>query len=278
MFEQVDDALGKSLTSIMFNGPLEELRHTVNPQPVLMAVSLACVKAMEERLDENKLPKPVVMAGHSLGEYSALAVAGVLDIADTTRLVQMRGKLMQEACEQNPGTMAAIIGVDQMAMEEVARETGVWVSNINTAEQIVISGDRMGIAQAMDLAAARGAKKVIALRVGGAFHSGLMEPARAGLVEAIESMDFHNPTVPIVANCTGDPLNTADSIKEELVAQVSGCVQWKRSVDYMMGTGVDSFIEIGPGRALGGMVKRINRRAVIANVADLESIMKLRRN
>ena len=278
VFDEVDESLGRSLTKVLFEGPEDDLRQTINAQPGIMAVSLACVKAMEENLDLDEMPQPIIMAGHSLGEYTALAVSGVLDVADTTMLVQMRGQLMQDACDQNPGTMAAILGLDQMALEEVARETGVWVSNINTAEQIVISGDRMGIAQAMDLAAARGAKKVIALRVGGAFHSGLMEPARAGLVEAIESMDFHNPTVPIVANCTGDPLHTAASIKEDLVAQVSGCVQWKQSVDYMMGTGVDSFIEIGPGRALSGMVKRINRRAVIANVADLESIMTLRRN
>ena len=278
VFDQVDESLGRSLTKILFEGPEDDLRQTINAQPGIMAVSLACVKAMEENLDLDEMPQPVVMAGHSLGEYTALAVSGVLDIADTARLVQMRGQLMQDACDQNPGTMAAILGLDQMSLEEVARETGVWVSNINTAEQIVISGDRMGIARAMDLAQARGAKKVIALKVGGAFHSGLMEPARAGLVEAIESMNFKDPIVPIVANCTGTPLDTADSIKEELVAQVSGCVQWKQSVDYMMGSGVDSFLEIGPGRALSGMVKRINRTAEIANVADLESIMKLRRN
>ena len=278
VFQQVDDALGRSLTRIMFDGPEEELRQTVNAQPGIMAVSLACVKAMEERLDENELPEPVVMAGHSLGEYSALAVAGVLDIADTTRLVQMRGELMQEACEKNPGTMAAIIGVDQMAMEEVARETGVWVSNINTPEQIVISGERMGVARAMDLATARGAKKVIPLRVGGAFHSGLMEPARVGLVEAIEELELKDPRVPIIANCTGSPLNTAADVKQELVAQVCGCVQWKQSVDCMVGSGVTSFLEIGPGRALSGMVKRIDRRAQIAGVDEMDSILKLYRN
>lgn len=278
VFEQVDQSLGRSLTSVLFEGPEDDLRQTINAQPGIMAVSLACVKAMEENLDLDELPQPVFMAGHSLGEYTALAVSGVLDVADTARLVQMRGELMQEACDKNPGTMAAIVGLDQMALEEVARETGVWVSNINTAEQIVISGDRMGIARAMDLAEARGAKKVIPLRVGGAFHSGLMEPARAGLVEAIEDVDFNDPVVPIIANCTGKPLNTADSIKAELVAQVSGCVQWKQSVDYMMGSGVGSFLEIGPGRALGGMVKRIDRSAEIASIADLESIMKMRRN
>jgi len=278
VFQQVDDALGKSLTRIMFDGPEEELRQTINAQPGIMAVSLACVKAMEERLGEDELPEPVVMAGHSLGEYSALAVAGVLDIADTTRLVQMRGKLMQEACEKNPGTMAAIIGVDQMAMEEVARETGVWVSNINTPEQIVISGERMGVARAMDLATARGARKVIPLRVGGAFHSGLMEPARAGLVEAIEELELKDPRVPIIGNCTGSPLKTAAEVKQELVAQVSGCVQWKQSVDWMVGSGVTNFLEIGPGRALSGMVKRIDRRAQVAGVDDMDSILNLSKN
>jgi len=278
VFQQVDDALGRSLTRIMFDGPEEELRQTVNAQPGIMAVSLACVKAMEERLGEDELPEPVVMAGHSLGEYSALAVAGVLDIADTTRLVQMRGELMQEACEKNPGTMAAIIGLDQMAMEEVARETGVWVSNINTPEQIVISGERMGVARAMDLATARGAKKVIPLRVGGAFHSGLMEPARAGLVEAIEELELKDPRVPIVGNCSGSPLTTAAEVKDELVAQVCGCVQWKQSVDWIVGSGVTSFLEIGPGRALSGMVKRIDRKAQSAGVEDMESILSLSRN
>ena len=278
VFQQVDDALGRSLTRIMFDGPEEELRQTVNAQPGIMAVSLACVKAMEERLGEDELPEPVVMAGHSLGEYSALAVAGVLDIADTTRLVQMRGELMQEACEKNPGTMAAIIGLDQMAREEVARETGVWVSNINTPEQIVISGERMGVARAMDLATARGAKKVIPLRVGGAFHSGLMEPARAGLVEAIEELELKDPRVPIVGNCSGSPLTTAAEVKDELVAQVCGCVQWKQSVDWIVGSGVTSFLEIGPGRALSGMVKRIDRKAQSAGVEDMESILSLSRN
>ena len=224
------------------------------------------------------MPQPVFMAGHSLGEYTALAVAGVLGVDQAALLVQERGRLMQEACDQNPGTMAAVIGLDQIALQEVARETGVWISNVNTGDQIVISGERMAIARAMDLCEARGAKKTIALRVGGAFHSGLMEPARAGLVEAIESMDFHDPRVPIVANCTGAPLTAASDIKDELVAQVCGTVQWRDTIDYMVGSGVNSFIEIGPGRALSGMVKRIHRRANISNVADLDSILELRRN
>ena len=278
VFDQIDDALGRSLTGIMFEGPEDELRQTVNAQPGIMAVSLACMSAMEQELDPDIMPQPVFMAGHSLGEYTALAVSGVLGVDQTALLVQERGRLMQEACDQNPGTMAAVIGLDQMALQEVVRETGVWISNVNTGDQIVISGERMAIARAMDLCEARGAKKVIALRVGGAFHSGLMEPARAGLMNAIEDMDFQDARVPIVANCTGSPLTDASEIKQELLSQVCSTVQWKDTIDYMVGSGVSSFVEIGPGRALSGMVKRINRRAKTSNVTDLESILKLRRN
>ncbi|HAL49096.1 MAG: ACP S-malonyltransferase [SAR202 cluster bacterium] len=278
VFQEVDDALGRPLTKVLFEGPEDDLRQTINAQPGIMAVSLACVKAMEESLDPKEMPQPVMMAGHSLGEYTALAVAGVLDVSETARLVHMRGSLMQEACDKNPGTMAAVIGLDQMALEEVARETGVWVSNVNTAEQIVISGEPMGIARAMDLASARGAKKVIQLRVGGAFHSGLMEPAKAGLIEAIDSLKFNDPQVPIIGNCTGKPLTTADGVKQELVSQICSCVQWNDSVGYIIDSGVDSFLEIGPGRALNGMVKRISRQATTANIGDIQSILELHKN
>ena len=278
VFEEIDDALERSLTRVMFEGPEDDLRQTVNAQPGIMAVSLACVKTMERELGADHMPEPVVMAGHSLGEYTALAVGGALDIDQTALLVQERGRLMQEACDRNPGTMAAIIGLNQVALQEVARETGVWISNVNTGEQIVISGERMAIARAMDLCEARGAKKAIALRVGGAFHSGLMEPARAGLIEAIERMDFRDSRIPIVANCTGTPITAAQDVKNELVAQVCSTVQWKGTIEYMVGSGVDSFLEIGPGRALSGMVKRIDRRANISNVADLDSILSLMKN
>ena len=278
VFDQIDDALGRSLTKTMFEGPEDDLRQTVNAQPGIMAVSLACMSAMEQELDSDTLPNPVFMAGHSLGEYTALAVSGVLGVDQVALLVQERGRLMQEACEQNPGTMAAVIGLDQIALQEVVRETGVWISNVNTGDQIVISGERMAIARAMDLCEARGAKKVIGLRVGGAFHSGLMEPARAGLMNAIESMDFHDARVPIVANCAALPLTDAEQIKQELLSQVCGTVQWKDTIEYMVGSGVDTFVEIGPGRALSGMVKRINRRAKTSNVTDLDSILELRRN
>ena len=172
VFHTVDMALGRPLSKLLFNGPEDTLRQTVNAQPAIMAVSLACVEAMQEHLGKEGVPRPTVVAGHSLGEYTALAVAGVLDVSETTQLVNTRGELMQEACEQNPGTMAAILGLDEMTITEISRETGTYVSNVNTSEQIVISGERMAVASALDLASARGAKKVIPLHVAGAFHSG----------------------------------------------------------------------------------------------------------
>ncbi len=278
VFHTVDSALGRPLTGILFDGPEETLKQTVNAQPAIMAVSLACLKAMEERLDRDDIPRPAVAAGHSLGEYTALAFAGVLDVADTAWLVNMRGELMQEACDRNPGTMAAVLGLDEMTISEISRETGTYVSNVNTTEQIVISGERIPVAHALDLALARGAKKVIPLQVAGAFHSGLMESAKAGLVDAVNRLTFRDPRIPIIANCTGEPLTTAQSVKQELVAQISSCVQWKRSIDYIVGSGVSSFIEVGPGRALGGMVKRIERGARVTSVNDFDSIIRLHRN
>ena len=278
VFHEVDKALGRPLTKLLFNGPEEVMRETVNAQPAIMAVSLACYKAMEENLGADSMPRPALLAGHSLGEYTALAVAGVLDVADTAQLVQERGRLMQEACERRPGSMAAILGLDQMTMEEISRETGTYVSNVNTPQQIVISGERMAVAQALDMAMARGAKKAIPLRVAGAFHSALMEPAKAGLIDAVNSLQFKDPIVPIVANCTGHPLSKAEDVKQELVSQISSCVQWKQSIDYMIGAGVSRFIEVGPGRALSSMVKRIDTSAEAISVGDMDSILQLNRN
>ena len=278
VFEMVDEALGRSLSKIMFEGPEEDLRETKNAQPGIMAVSLACIEAMKENISQESMPVPYLMAGHSLGEYTALAASGVLSVMDTALLVQERGELMQKACDSNPGTMAAILGLDEIVLQEIARESGIFVSNINTQEQIVISGEKISVARAMDLASARGAKKVIPLKVGGAFHSGLMEPAKAGLMEFIEGLKFNDPEVPIIANCTGNPLHSGEEIKSELITQIAGCVQWKKSVDFMIKSGITDFLEIGPGRALGGMVKKIDRTANVVSINDINSIVAISRN
>jgi len=269
VFEEIDDALGRHLSKVIFEGPEETLRRTENAQPAIAAVSLACFKTIAEI--QGEAPSAAMYAGHSLGEYTALAACGVLSVADTARLVTERGRLMQLACDERPGGMAALIGIDELAVGDVCRETGTTMANINSAQQIIISGDDMNLAQAIDLAAARGAKKCILLKVGGAFHSAHMEPAHSGLAEAINSLTFREPAVPIIGNVHAQPLLTAAEIKEELADQLMSCVQWNRSVEYMTAEGVSEFVEIGPGKVLTGLVRRINRGAKVTNVGDLAS-------
>jgi len=275
IFDEIDSALNRSLSRIMFEGPEDELRETVNAQPAIMAVSLACLAVMTKELGED-LPKPIMMAGHSLGEYTALVASSVLSIDDGVLLVQQRGKLMQEACDLTPGTMAAILGLDETTMLEIAEETGTYVSNINTQEQIVISGSIDLVPKAMNMATEHGAKRVIPLNVGGAFHSGLMESAKEGLTDAVNSMRFNNPSVPIIANCTGSPLVDGEEIKLELITQISGCVNWKKTIDYMTSADINNYYEIGPGRALSGMIRKINSDAVVTNINDIESVLAIK--
>jgi len=270
VFNEVDDALGRSLTTLMFEGPIEDLTETSNAQPAVSAVSLASHAAISEAL--GSAPMPSMTAGHSLGEYSALAVSGVLSVTDTIKLVVQRGQLMQEACDEKPGGMVALIGIDEFAVEDVCRETGAELSNINTAQQIIISGDHRSLAQAIDLAAARGAKKCIPLQVGGAFHSGLMEPAQSGLNEVIEAVTFNDPIIPIVGNCGATALTTGAEVKAELMTQLTSCVRWQRSIEFMIENGIETFVEVGPGKVLAGMIKRIDKSREIISVGDMESV------
>ena len=258
---------------MIFNGPDQELRDTKNAQLAVMAVSLAAVKAMEEQLGPDEVPSPSLLAGHSLGEFTALAVSGVLDLEDVIKLVQIRARLMQDACEKSPGSMAAILGLDLDTIEEISRETGTYVSNINTKEQIVISGSVIAVAQALDLASARGAKRTVPLKVGGAFHSDLMEPAKGGLIEAVDSIKFNEPKIPIIGNCIARPLDTADQVKQEVISQISSCVHWKGSIDYMIDQGISFFVEFGPGKTLSSMIKRIDSSASSVNIGDMETVL-----
>lgn len=278
VFDEVDTALNRSISKLMFEGPEEVLRETKNAQPAIMTASLAALKAMYEKLGEDSVPRPVLMAGHSLGEYTSLPVAGVLGIGDAALLVEERGRLMQEACERKPGSMAAVLGLDLVIMEALVKDTGAYISNVNTQEQIVISGETSAVARACDKALYEGAKKAIPLKVAGAFHSRLMSSASEGLVEVVDRLDFKDPSVPIVANGTGKPIATAEEIKGELITQISSCVQWSRSIHYMIETGISWFIEIGPGRTLSSMVKRIDGSVKTDSVSDMSSIVKLLRN
>lgn len=270
VFEEADDALGIPLSRLCFEGPEEELAQTVNAQPAILTASIACLKAAASVA--GGLICPAFMAGHSLGEYTALVAAQVLDFKEAVRLTRQRGRLMQEAGERVPGGMAAIIGLDDLSVEEICQETGAQVCNLNSPTQIVIGGSRETLVRAMDLARAMGARHITPLKVSGAFHSSLMQPAAEGMAQAISQLDFRDPSVPIVVNSTAQPVTTSAEIKQELLQQLSSCVQWQKSVEYMVGAGVSTFIEIGPGQVLQGLIKRINREAQILNIEDTSSI------
>jgi len=274
VFEEADDSLGFSLSRLIFEGPTRELQDTENSQPAIMVVSIACWKAWEEYLGAQS-PRPIPVAGHSLGEYTSLVVAGVFRFADGVRLVRERGRLMHEASELRPGGMAAIIGLDEFAFEHICAETGVELANVNSDDQVVISGDKIAVARAMDLATARGAKKTVPLKVSGAFHSSLMGHAQQGLVEAIEGLEMADPQFPIVANAMAAPVITAEEVRGELVEGLCHCVKWKQSVRCMVDSGASHFVEFGPSRVLSSLIKRIDRDVEAYTLSDPASIEKV---
>ena len=273
-FQEADENLGYPLTELIFNGPAADLQETIHSQPAIMAVSVAALRAWRE-IQGSAPEQAMAVAGHSLGEYTSLVAAEVLDFADALKLVQRRGQLMQQASIHRPGGMAAILGLDELAFDQICAETGVELANINTDNQIVISGDKIAVARAMDLASARGARKTVPLPVSGAFHSSLMLEAEAGLTEAMAALNFKDPKMPIVANCDSRPLNTGDEVRQELVNGLCRCVQWKNSVRYLVDSGVSRFVEFGSGGVLAGLIKRIDRDVQVATVADSASMRRL---
>jgi len=275
VFKQADEVLGFPLSRLCFEGPEEELRQTINAQPALVTVSFACLKAIYEVDSSRGLPPPAFVAGHSLGEYTALATAEVIDFATTVYLSRERGRLMHEAGLKQPGGMVAVMGLDEASLVEVCKETGTLVANINCPEQLVISGARENLARAADLAKDRGAYRTIPLAVSGAFHTPLMQSAVDGMAEIVATISFHQPMVPIIANTTAQPLTTVEEVKAELLSQLCNSIQWQRSIEYMINDGVFTFIEIGPGRVLSGLVKRINRDVEILNVGDAEAVKRI---
>jgi len=271
VFQQADEATGVSLSGIIFEGPEDELRQTINTQPAIAVVSLACLKAIEE-VRGGKAFAPSFTAGHSLGEYAALAAAGVMDIKTAIYLVRQRGRLMFEAGRQQAGGMAAILGLDEAALSEVCRTTGTVIANYNCPGQLVISGAQDNINKAVEMAKAKGAARAIPLSVSGAFHSPLMQPAVDGLSEIVSVTQLKTPVVRVVANVTAQPLTSIEQIKTELVSQLNNGVQWQRSVEYMINNGVTTFIEIGPGKVLAGLVKRINKNVNVLNAGDVQTV------
>ena len=273
-FEEADDSLGFPLSRLIFEGPAAELQNTANSQPAIMTVSVAAWRTWQE-MGSPQATIAKAVAGHSLGEYTSLVAADVIEFSDAVRLVRKRGELMNRAAVNRPGAMAAILGLNEWAFAQICDETGVELANINTDDQIVISGDKIAVARAMDLASARGARKTIPLPVSGAFHSSLMSEAESGLADAINALKFNEPKMPVVGNCDSKPLTTSSEIRCELVNGLCQCVQWKDSVRQIVDSGVTQFIEFGFGGVLAGLIKRIDRGVKVTTVSDIASMRKL---
>ena len=273
VLRRADEVLGFPLSKLMAEGPEDELTATKNAQPALLTHSVAVLRVIE-----SKIGPVAYAAGHSLGEFSAHVAAGTLTFEDALRSVRLRGELMFETGRERPGTMAAVLGLDDDVIERVCDDVdrGVCVpANYNSAGQVVLSGDREGVEQGMSLAKEAGAKRVVELNVSGAFHSPLMVPAAAGLKEKLASIPFSDPTFPVVSNVTAEPVAKGARARDLLVEQLTSAVRWRASVERMTADGVDRFLELGPGSVLCGLNRRNARGASCASVAepsDLEAI------
>lgn len=278
-FAEADDVLGFTLSDLCFHGPEEALNSTINTQPALLVTSMAAWRAAEAVL--GALPPAQFVAGHSLGEYSALVAAGALEFADAVRLVRRRGEVMGQADDLQPGGMAAILALDNAAVEQIvadaAAQTGgvVQVANYNSPGQVVISGDLPALAVAMELASARGARKVVRLPISIAAHSALMAPAARAMGAALANVSVRQPQVPVIGNITAQPLQQAADIRHELVEQLTAGVRWDQSVRTMAEAGVTAFVEFGSGTVLTALVKRIAPQPARLNVGDPAGIEQL---
>lgn len=263
MFEKADEILGFRITDIMFAGTDEQLRQTNVTQPAIFLHSVILAKALGEEF------KPDMVAGHSLGEFSALVAAGAMSFEDGLKLVAARAGAMQKACEAVPGTMAAIIGLPDEKIEEVCASIAEVVvpANYNCPGQLVISGSMEGINKACELLKAAGAKRALPLKVGGAFHSPLMEPARVELAAAIEKTDIHTPICPVYQNVNALPMTNPVEIKENLIKQLTSPVKWTQIAKAMIADGAEAFIEVGPGNVLQGLIKKVKADAVLSSAS-----------
>jgi len=274
VYDECDETLGFPLSTLCFEGPAEELTKTVNVQPAILATSVACLQAAREGLG-RRLPTPAYLAGHSLGEYTALVAAEALPLTDAVKLVRERGRLMYEAGLKMPGSMMAVIAFDRAPLMDVCAATGVEISNINAPGQLVISGAVDKLDKAAELARQRGARRLIPLNVSGAFHSTLMDPVLDEFNRVLEEFEFRTPRVPIVSNVTALPLTNGGQFREELLSQLRHCIQWQASVEFMTRQGVTTYYEIGPGTVLSGLIKRISPDAQTINVSGVEDIAAL---
>jgi [acyl-carrier-protein] S-malonyltransferase len=278
VFDAVDDALGEKLSALMFNGPEDALTLTRNAQPGLMAVSVAVVRVLEARSGRSLATLADYVAGHSLGEYSALAAAGALDVGAAARLLRLRGEAMQTAVPVGEGAMAAILGLSLAAVQTVAadaaRDSGAVcdVANDNAEGQVVVSGARAAVERAVALAKESGAKRSILLPVSAPFHCALMAPAAETMAAALAAAELQAPSVPVIANVAAAPISNPDDIRSSLVAQVTGMVRWRESILWMAQNGINKVVEVGSGKILSGMNKRIEKSLGSAALSDPETI------
>jgi len=280
VFEEVDIALGERLSAIIWNGPAETLTLTENAQPALMAVSLATMRVLEAEAGVNLERDAAFVAGHSLGEYSALAAARALSITDAARLLRIRGRAMQKAVPVGAGAMAALIGLDYDAAKVIAAEaaaTGICAAaNDNGGEQVVLSGNRVAVERAVEIAKTRGVKRAMLLPVSAPFHCALMQPAADAMAEALAKVSINRPSVPLVANVLAQPISDPAGIVRCLVEQVTGTVRWRESVAFMAQAGVTTFYEVGAGKVLTGLIKRIAAAANASAIGTPEDVARFK--
>lgn len=271
-FEQASRALGFDIAKLCFEGPPEELTKTENCQPAILTVSIAAFKAFGT---QNKKFEPKAALGLSLGEYSALVAAGAVAFGDAVRLVRLRGQFMEEAAEQFPGKMVSIMGLGVESVEEIAKEAGCEIANLNCPDQVVLSGSDEAIQKAIDISKQKGAAKAVLLSVSGAFHSSLMSQAGQRLKEEISKIYFFEPELPVISNINATPETNPVQIKENLIDQVSCATHWEKSIRYVASQKINTFLEIGPGNVLKGLIKRIDPTLLVHNIENSDDIKKL---
>ena len=278
VFEEVDEALGERLSALIWEGDIERLTLTENAQPALMATSIAALRALEA--EGVGLSTASFVAGHSLGEYSALCAAGALTLADTARLLRTRGRAMQDAVPVGIGAMAALLGLDYAQATEVAAEAAqgevCQAANDNDPGQVVVSGHRGAVERALEIAKAKGAKRAILLPVSAPFHCALMQPAAAVMSEALAAVVISVPKLPVVVNVRAEAVTEPDKFRDLLIAQITGAVRWRESVEWMVRGGVTEFWELGAGKALSGMIRRIAKDSVTRAVGTPEDVVAAR--
>lgn len=275
VFKEADDALGEKLTAIMWEGPADKLTLTENTQPALLAVSVAAVRVLEKEAGLDVKRDIAFLAGHSLGEYAAHAIAGSLSLADAVKLVRTRGKAMQQAVPVGKGAMAALLGLEPDDVRAIAAEAAqneiCDVANDNAPGQVVVSGDKAAVERAVGIAKAKGSRAMM-LQVSAPFHCALMQPAADMMAEALSKAAVNTPRVPVVANFSAQPVTDPKEIVKLLVAQIVGTVRWRESVNFLAASGVNKIVEAGAGRVLAGLIKRINKEIPAQNVGTAEDV------